>query len=122
MELLRDGEFDVTMCIADASFEEKMGIRKKEEIRIKEKIIKKVHRKKDGSERTISQISKPEGTFFFTKTNDGKQVTAKTYEDLIDKLYAIYGGELLKHDYSVAHAWEMYLDDFKRMNRKRERP
>lgn len=116
LDLLRDGVFDVTMCIADASFEEKMGIRKKEEIRIKEKTVKKVHRRKDGSERAISQISKPEGIFFFTKTNDGKQVTAKTYEDLIDKLYAIYGGDLLKPDYSVAHAWEMYLDDFKRMN------
>lgn len=116
LRALWDGEFDDTLGIADVAMEVKMSVRKEKEFRFKEKTVKRIHVKKDGSFRAISEISRDGDSYFFTKTADGKQITAKDYDDLIGKLYDFYGGDYLLNNHSVAKAWNLYVADYRRMN------
>ena len=79
-------------------------------------IVKKLHIKLDGTMRSIVPLEKKHGTYYYTKTAAGQQFTAKTYPDMIEKLYAYYDVDSLYRDCSIGYIWQQYLTEYKANN------
>lgn len=95
------------------SAKNKMDGRKYKE---KLEIVKKLHVKQDGTMRSIVPLEKKHGTYYYTKTAAGQQFTAKTYPDMIEKLYSYYDGDSLYRDCSIGHIWQQHLTEYKANN------
>lgn len=89
---------------------------KQQEYQKKLSFVKKYHVKGNGDMRSIITINRDGKEYYYTKLKGEKTITAKTLEELIDKLYLHYSKEIQPEDFSVGKAWKMYVADYRSMN------
>ena len=89
------------------SFSEEMTNLSKKEIQLKQKTVFSYHVTSNGTPKVIAQYGPNRRNLWHTKVSKGKIITAKSYEELINKLFTYYTGGL--NDYSVHSIFEAAL-------------
>lgn len=112
--LMHDQGRDILQLASVA--EEIMKKGQKEDFKKKLAFVQKCHRKSDGSIRSIIHVQRGEKTYYFTRLEKGKQITAKSQAELIEKLYLFYSQGMEPEDYSIGRAWKLYISEFETLN------